>query len=147
MGEPAVETLETPVETPVATAETPLETPAVETAAEDTTEDAATEPAPKKKGGRPAGAKSKAQGKPRPKRVAANKMRARALEETSPLAPPPPAEEGEELPRALPGSRPIPLESEINPRDRTSLMMMTMLRQQATERRQRKADLWKSWFR
>lgn len=145
MGEPAVETLETPVDT----AETPLETPVatVETAAEDTTEDAATEPAPKKKGGRPAGAKSKAQGKPRPKRVAANKMRARALEETSPLAPPPPAEEGEELPRALPGSRPIPLESEINPRDRTSLMMMTMLRQQATERRQRKADLWKSWFR
>jgi hypothetical protein len=66
------------------------------------------------------------------------------LEETPPLAP---AEEGEELPRALPGSRPIPLESEINPRDRTTLMMMTMLRQQATERRQRKADLWKSWFR
>ena len=147
MDDVAVETLET-VETPVATAETPLDTveTQLETAAEDTTEDAATEPAPKKKGGRPAGAKSKAQGKPRPKRVAANKMRARALEETSPLAPPPPAEEGEE-PRALPGSRPIPLESEIDPRDRTSLMMMTMLRQQATERRQRKADLWKSWFR
>ena len=148
MDDVAVETLETPVETletPVATAETPLDTveTQLETAAEDTTEDAATEPAPKKKGGRPAGAKSKAQGKPRPKRVAANKMRARALEETSPLAPPPPAEE----PRALPGSRPIPLESEIDPRDRTSLMMMTMLRQQATERRQRKADLWKSWFR
>jgi hypothetical protein len=145
MGEPAVETietLETPAETPVATVETNEDDRAA-------TEDAraATEPAPKKRGGRPPGAKSKAQGKPRPKRVAANKMRARALEETSPLAPPPPAEEGEELPRALPGSRPIPLESEINPRDRTTLMMMTMLRQQATERRQRKADLWKSWFR
>jgi hypothetical protein len=145
MGEPAVETietLETPAETPVATVET-------NEVVVDATEDAsaATEPAPKKRGGRPPGAKSKAQGKPRPKRVAANKMRARALEETSPLAPPPPAEEGEELPRALPGSRPIPLESEINPRDRTTLMMMTMLRQQATERRQRKADLWKSWFR
>jgi hypothetical protein len=142
MGEPAVETietLETPAETPVATVET-------NEVVVDATEDAraATEPAPKKRGGRPPGAKSKAQGKPRPKRVAANKMRARALEETSPLAP---AEEGEELPRALPGSRPIPLESEINPRDRTTLMMMTMLRQQATERRQRKADLWKSWFR
>lgn len=149
MGEPAVETietLETPAETPVATVETNEDARA---ASEDATEDAraATEPAPKKRGGRPPGAKSKAQGKPRPKRVAANKMRARALEETSPLAPPPPAEEGEELPRALPGSRPIPLESEINPRDRTTLMMMTMLRQQATERRQRKADLWKSWFR
>jgi hypothetical protein len=151
MGEPAVETietLETPAETPVATVET-NEVVVARAASEDATEDAraATEPAPKKRGGRPPGAKSKAQGKPRPKRVAANKMRARALEETSPLAPPPPAEEGEELPRALPGSRPIPLESEINPRDRTTLMMMTMLRQQATERRQRKADLWKSWFR
>jgi len=149
MGEPAVETietLETPAETPVATVET---NEVVVADSEDATEDAraATEPEPKKRGGRPPGAKSKAQGKPRPKRVAANKMRARALEETSPLAPPPPAEEGEELPRALPGSRPIPLESEINPRDRTTLMMMTMLRQQATERRQRKADLWKSWFR
>ena len=120
--------------------------PAPARASEDATdEDAATEPAPKKKGGRPAGAKSKAQGKPRPKRVAANKMRARALEE----APPPPAEEEvAQLPRALPGSRPIPLESEnINPRDRTTLMMMTMLREQAADRRQRKADLWKSWFR
>ena len=147
MVEPAIETLETPVETPVATVETPLETleTPLETAAEDVTEDAPTEPAPKKKGGRPAGAKSKAQGKPRPKRVAANKMRARALEE----APPPPAEEEvAQLPRALPGSRPIPLESEnINPRDRTTLMMMTMLREQAADRRQRKADLWKSWFR
>jgi hypothetical protein len=144
MGEPAVETietLETPAETPVATVET-------NEVVVDATEDAsaATEPAPKKRGGRPPGAKSKAQGKPRPKRVAANKMRARALEETPPL-PEEAAEEGEELPRALPGSRPIPLESEINPRDRTTLMMMTMLRQQATERRQRKADLWKSWFR
>jgi hypothetical protein len=150
MVEPAIETLETPVETPVATVETPLETleTPLETAAEDVTEDAPTEPAPKKKGGRPAGAKSKAQGKPRPKRVAANKMRARALEETSPMAPPPPAEEEvAQLPRALPGSRPIPLESEINPRDRTTLMMMTMLREQAADRRQRKADLWKSWFR
>ena len=135
MEEPALDT----AETPLYTVETQLET-----AAEDATEDAPTEPAPKKKGGRPAGAKSKAQGKPRPKRVAANKMRARALEE----APPPPAEEEvAQLPRALPGSRPIPLESEIHPRDRTSLLMMTMLREQAAERRQRKADLWKSWFR
>ena len=146
MEDPAVETLET-LDKPLDTAEPPLDTaepvveteePVVETPAP---EDAA---APKKKGGRPVGAKSKAQGKPRPKRVAANKMRARALEE---VAPPPPAEEGEELPRALPGSRAIPLESEINPRDRTSMMMMTMLRQQAAERRQRKTDLWKSWFR
>ena len=151
MVEPAVETLET-LETSLETPQDTVDTnevveaaPAPARASEDATEDAPTEPAPKKKGGRPAGAKSKAQGKPRPKRVAANKMRARALEE----APPPPAEEEvAQLPRALPGSRPIPLESEnINPRDRTTLMMMTMLREQAADRRQRKADLWKSWFR
>jgi hypothetical protein len=147
MEEPALETLETPVETPVATAEPVVETEEVvaETPAPVDAEDVA---APKKKGGRPPGAKSKAQGKPRPKRVAANRMRARALEEASPMAPPPPVEEeATQLPRALAGSRPIPLESEINPRDKMSLMMMTMLREQATERRQRKADLWKSWFR
>ena len=151
MEEPALETLET-LETSLETPQDTVDTnevveaaPAPARASEDATEDAATEPATKKKGGRPAGAKSKAQGKPRPKRVAANKMRARALEE----APPPPAEEEvAQLPRALPGSRPIPLESEnFNPRDRTTLMMMTMLREQAADRRQRKADLWKSWFR
>jgi hypothetical protein len=140
MDDPVVETVET-LDTQLETEEPPLETEevVVETPAP---EDAA---APKKKGGRPAGAKSKAQGKPRPKRVAANKMRARALEEAA--QPPPPEEEAPQLPRALAGSRPIPMESEIDPRDRTSVMMMTLLRQQAAERRQRKADLWKSWFR
>ncbi|MFX4226553.1 MAG: hypothetical protein ACFHHU_01260 [Porticoccaceae bacterium] len=144
MEEVAVETVET-LDTPLETEEPPLETeePVVETPAPADAEDAA-EAAPKKKAGRPAGAKSKAQGKPRPKRVAANRMRARALEEA---APPPPPEEEAQLPRALAGSRPIPMESEIDPRDRTSVMMMTLLRQQAAERRQRKADLWKSWFR
>ena len=142
MEEVAVETVET-LDTPLETEEPPLETeePVVETPAPADAEDAA-EAAPKKKAGRPAGAKSKAQGKPRPKRVAANRMRARALEEA---APPPPPEEEAQLPRALAGSRPIPMESEIDPRDRTSVMMMTLLRQQAAERRQRKADLWKSW--
>ena len=131
MDEPVVDTLDTTVdnlETPVDTLET----------LDDTTE----APAPKKKG-RPVGARSKVQGKPRPKRVAANRMRARALEEET--APLPPAEEAE-LPRALAGSRPIPQESEIDPRDRTSMLMMSLLREQAAERRQRKTDLWKSWF-
>ena len=131
MDEPVVETLDTTVdnlETPVDTLET----------LDDTTE----APAPKKKG-RPVGARSKVQGKPRPKRVAANRMRARALEEET--APLPPAEEAE-LPRALAGSRPIPQESEVDSRDRTSMLMMSLLREQAAERRQRKTDLWKSWF-
>jgi len=144
MEDPAVETVET-LDTPLEIEEQPLETeePVVETPTPADAEDAA-EAAPKKKAGRPPGAKSKTQGKPRPKRVAANRMRARALEEA---APPPPPEEEAQLPRALAGSRPIPMESQIDPKDRTSLMMMTMLREQAAERRQRKADLWKSWFR
>ena len=156
MEDPAVETVKT-LGTPLDTAEPPLDTaePVVETeevvAETPAPVDAEDVAAPKKKGGRPPGAKSKAQGKPRPKRVAANRMRARALEEASPMAPHPPVEEeAAQLPRALAGSRPIPMESEINPRDprdRMSLMMMTMLREQAAERRQRKADLWKSWFR
>jgi hypothetical protein len=128
MDEPVVDTTVDNLETPVDTLET----------LDDTTE----APAPKKKG-RPVGARSKVQGKPRPKRVAANRMRARALEEET--APLPPAEEAE-LPRALAGSRPIPQESEVDPRDRTSMLMMSLLREQAAERRQRKTDLWKSWF-
>ena len=131
MDEPVVDTLDTTVdnlETPVDNLET----------LDDTTE----APAPKKKG-RPVGARSKVQGKPRPKRVAANRMRARALEEET--APLPHAEEAE-LPRALAGSRPIPQESEVDSRDRTSMLMMSLLREQAAERRQRKTDLWKSWF-
>jgi hypothetical protein len=130
MDEPVVDTLDTTVDN--------LETP-VDTL--ETLDDTA--PAPKKKG-RPVGARSKVQGKPRPKRVAANRMRARALEEEA--APLPPAEEAAELPRALAGSRPIPQESEVDPRDRTSMLMMSLLREQAAERRQRKTDLWKSWF-
>ena len=131
MDEPVVDTLDTTVdnlETPVDTLET----------LDDTTE----APAPKKKG-RPVGARSKIPGRPRPARVAANRARALALEEkTAPLTP---AEEAE-LPRALAGSRPIPQESEVDPRDRTSMLMMSLLREQAAERRQRKTDLWKSWF-
>ena len=129
MDEPVVDTLDTTVDN--------LETP-VDTL--ETLDDTA--PAPKKKG-RPVGARSKVQGKPRPKRVAANRMRARALEEeTAPLTP---AEEAE-LPRALAGSKPIPQESEVDPRDRTSMLMMSLLREQAAERHQSKTDLWTSWF-
>ena len=146
MGDEPVETLETPLET----LETPLEIPleSIETQLETPAEEAP-EPA-KKKGGRPVGAKSKEQGKPRPKRVAANRIRARALAEEEDKEPAPPKKEetppSDPLPRAFPGSRPIPLESQIDPRDKTSVLMMSMLRQQAAERRQRKVDVWKSWF-
>ena len=83
---------------------------------------------PKKKG-RPTGARSKVQGKPRPKRVEANRIKKENL--PSPELPPP-----------LAGSRPIPQSTN----DRTSALMLTLLRQQAADRRQRKVDVWKSWF-
>ena len=76
------------------------------------------EPEPKKKPGRPVGSKSKEPGKPRAKRV-------KIVEEVIP-----PVEQ----------PRPIPQESE-------SAVMFRLLNHHARERQNRKADLWKSWFR
>ena len=92
-------------------------------------------PQPKKKG-RPAGAKSSVQGKPRPKRVAANRVRKESVQPDEP-------DQGDELPPPLPNSRRIPQISH----DDSSARMLALLRQQATDRRQRKVDVWKSWFR
>jgi hypothetical protein len=118
--ETPLETLETPLETletPLETLETPLETP---------------------KRGRPAGAKSRAQGKPRPKRIAANRARKVSL----PDEPEPDDPDSPELPPPLPNSRRIPQVAH----DDSSALMLTLLRKQATDRRQRKVDVWKSWF-
>jgi hypothetical protein len=130
--ETPLETVETPletvensetVETPLETIETPLET--VETPVET----------PKKKV-RPAGAKSSVQGKPRPKRVAANRVRKESVQ------PDEPDFQGDELPPPLPNSHRIPQISN----DDSSARMLALLRQQAADRRQRKVDVWKSWF-
>ena len=129
--ETPLETVETPLETletPLETLETPLET--VETPLET--------PQPKKKG-RPAGAQSSVQGKPRPKRVAANRVR---KESTFELEPDEPEQDVHELPPPLPNSRRIPQVSH----DDSSALMLTLLRRQAADRRQRKVDVWKSWF-
>ncbi len=115
-----VETLLEFVETPLETVETPCEKP--------------------KKKGRPAGAKSSVQGKPRPKRVAAKRIR-RAMREPEP-EPEPDDPEPDELPPPLPNSRRIPQVSH----DDSSALMLTLLRKQAADRRQRKVDVWKSWF-
>ena len=129
------ETLENPVtvETPLETVETPLET--LETPLE-TLETPLTTPQPKKKG-RPAGAKSGVQGKPRPKRVETNRIRRESMREPEPDDPEP-----DELPPPLPNSRRIPQVSH----DDSSALMLTLLRKQAADRRQRKVDVWKSWF-
>jgi hypothetical protein len=138
------ETLENPVtvETPLETVETPLET--LETPLEtlepplETLETPLETPQPKKKG-RPAGAKSGVQGKPRPKRVAANRVRKESMREREPEPDDP---EPDELPPPLPNSRRIPQVSH----DDSSALMLTLLRKQAADRRQRKVDVWKSWF-
>ena len=135
-----VETLENPVtvETPLETVETPLET--LETPLEtvepplETVEPPLETPQPKKKG-RPAGAKSSFQRKPRPKRVAANRVRKESVQPDEP-------DFQDELPPPLPNSRRIPQISH----DDSSARMLALLRQQAADRRQRKVDVWKSWF-
>ena len=128
------ETLENPVtvETPLETVETPLET--LETPLE-TLETPLETPQPKKKG-RPAGAKSGVQGKPRPKRVAANRVRKESTLDDEPEP------DVHELPPPLPNSRSIPQVSH----DDSSALMLTLLRKQVADRRQRKVDVWKSWF-
>ena len=50
--------------------------------------------------------------------------------------------EPDELPPPLPNSRRIPQVSH----DDSSALMLTLLRKQAADRRQRKVDVWKSWF-
>ena len=117
------DTFETPetVETPLETIETPLET---------------VKPPLEKKKGRPAGAKSSVQGKPRPKRVAANRIRKESTLDDEPEP------DVHELPPPLPNSRRIPQISH----DDSSARMLALLRQHAADRRQRKVDVWKAWF-
>ena len=93
-------------------------------------------PTPKRKPGRPTGSKSKIPGKPRAPR------QKRVVVVDVP-------EESEEIPeeipaveRALPGSRPIPAHGF----DDRTVAMLAMLQQQADDRKNRKAALYKSWF-
>ena len=111
--------------------ELPVEVEAPDTAPQEVEEDrvAAAElrpPAPKKKG-RPKGAADK---KPRPPR-----KRVVVQEESV-------EEQEEELPRALPGSLPIPTE----PTTDKAALMLELLQRQAHARKNAKAQLWKSWF-
>ena len=116
--EPEAKILEIPVEEP---------TEASEQTADGITESAAEErSAAKKKAGRPKGAADK---KPRPPR-----KRVVVQEEL--------VEEEQELPRALPGSLPIPTE----PTTDKAALMLELLQRQAHARKNAKAQLWKSWF-
>ena len=109
--------------------EEPEELPVVEepTAATPTEEPLEDEPPPRKPG-RPAGSKSKIPGKPRAPRT--KKLPAIVEVETEPI-------------RNLPDSRPIPTVSH----DTDASRMLDLLAEHSRNRQNRKADLWKNWFR
>ncbi len=95
-------------------------------------EPAVAEPAPKRRG-RPVGSKSKEPGKPRAPRKAKVVVEPVEVEPVVEVEPE----------RILPGSRPIPTEAH----DSRTAMMLELLQLQANERRRRKVDLYRSWFR
>jgi len=82
-------------------------------------------PQPKRKG-RPVGSKTceEKRGKPRAPR------KPRIVEEPVEVIP-------DERPRVIPNSKPIPSDNEL---------ILELLRQQANQRKNRKHELWKSWF-
>ena len=94
-------------------------------------------PTPKKLG-RPVGAKSKVQGKPKAKR--------KVTIDTEPVVAESVATdtiriEDETLPRVLPNSQPR------FSRNERSALMLQLLTQQAEQRKTNKVELWRSWFR
>jgi len=123
------------------------------------TEPPATEPeeavpkAEPKKRGRPVCSKNKEPGKPRAPRVKKVAIVPEPVEPPSTPAEPQPVEarsapallapQSVETPRVLPGSRPIPRD----PYDDNTRLMLMMLQQQAQNRKTRKVEQWKSWFR
>ena len=86
---------------------------------------------PKRKPGRPVGAKSKEVGKPR-------KPREKKVVFEEPIETP-----YEDLPRAIPGSLPIPTEAY----DLRTAKMLRLLQMQSDHRKQQKAHVYSSWFR
>ena len=128
----AVTIREEPVETqelPEATAE-PSNEPSIP---EEPPREAEEEPLPRRKPGRPQGSKSKEPGKPRKPR--AKKV---VVQEEAVVEPP-----QEELPRAIPGSFPIPEEAY----DLRAAKMLRLLQIQGDLRKQQKRQMYSSWFR
>ena len=92
------------------------------------------EAVPKRKPGRPTGSKSKEPGKPRKPRVKKVEIREELVENIPPQ---------EELPRAIPGSQPIPEEAY----DVRTAKMLRLLQMQSDHRKQQKRNVYSSWFR
>ena len=141
--EPIIETPEQEVQKPLA--ETPeqevqkpiTETPEPEVPEEKVLEELEEEPAPKRRG-RPVGSKSKIPGKPRAKAVKKVLVPEQSFTKDE-------AEEPEQDTRNRPlaGSRSIPAEAH----DATSARIISLLQTQMRDRKTRKVQLWKSWFR
>lgn len=95
----------------------------------------------------PPAAPVKAKAKGRPKGAKDAKPRAKKPAKAVVLAEAPVTEAAQEeeeppLPRAVPGSRPIPTEAT----DSREALMLKLLSQQARSRQNRKVAVWKSWF-
>ena len=140
----AVTIREEPVETqelPEATAE-PSNEPSIP---EEPPREAEEEPLPRRKPGRPQGSKSKEPGKPRkPRAKKVEFVKEEAVEsvavvdrESSPAAAP------RELPRAIPGSLPIPEEAH----DLRTAKMLRLLQIHSDHRKQQKRQMYSNWFR
>ena len=106
--------------------EEPKELPVEEPTAVTPTEEPLEDKPPPRKPGRPVGSKSKIPGKPRAPR--AKKAPVIVEVETEPI-------------RNLPDSRAIPTSKESN-----SSRMLDLLAEHSRNRKNRKADLWRSWF-
>ena len=100
-------------------------------------EEAVTTAEEPKKRGRPTGAKSKVQGKPRAPRKKKVTIETQPVQEE--VATDTIRIEDESLPRVLPDSQPIP-------HDERSELMLQLLTRQAQQRNNRKIERWKSMF-
>jgi hypothetical protein len=110
--------------------ELPVEEPTATTPTEEPLEELLEPPTPRKPG-RPAGSKSKVPGKPRAPRV--KKAPVIVEVETEPI-------------RNLPDSRPIPTVSHDTNVNTNASRMLDLLAEHSRNRKNRKADLWRSWF-
>ncbi len=121
----------------VVDAEIPDEIMSLEEPIEEAIEVNEVPPIAPKRRGRPPGSKSKEPGKPR-----APRKKVVTIEEE-----PVPTDtiriEDEDLPRVLENSQPIPMYS----RDDASAMLLQLLSNQASRRKQNRVELWESWFR
>ena len=122
-------------EEPVTIAEEPV------TIAEEPVTIAPVSPEAKRKPGRPVGSKSKEPGKPRKPR--AKKVVEVREEQTEYVEAESVEAKQEELPRATPGSIPIPEEAY----DLRSAKMLRLLQMQRDHRKEQKRSMYSSWFR